>query len=221
MMVSTDRNRRERQEARLPANAIGRAGCLIFSAVLLSSCRPLGSPPKPTATAEPVIGAASGTPSGIATPSSAATVTRFPRGTTEPPPDLIRQQGFVPLFADLAQPDGPDAHLDLDTGEKYDVEESDIKFVISQGTVQVYLLQPVNGATAAAVGETEPGLEGCRLVLDALSAGNIPETRVSLYLCVLTNDGRLSQLRVDEIGHLGPGSLQVSFVTWEEVIRAP
>ncbi len=122
--------------------------------------------------------------------------------------------GSITLFADAALLEKPEAYLDLDTGEQR-ITEGDIRFVVSGGSMIFYTLEPVNGGRAAAMGAEAPGLDGCQQAAASLSKGNIPEIVAGHYVCAITNQGRLAQLRIDEVNPQGKNSLQVSFITWE------
>ena len=66
------------------------------------------------------------------------------------------------------------------------------------------------------VGQTEPGFRGCQETLHLLTHGNIPDMTPGDYLCILTNEGNLSQLRIEEIGL---NYIEIGFVSWGKPIR--
>lgn len=128
----------------------------------------------------------------------------------------VLRQGSVTLAVDPEQPDNPAAYLDLDMGVTGDVTTGDISFTVSGGSTLFNLLQPVNGAMAGSAGVSEPGLAGCRRMLESLSEGSIPEVTSGNHVCVLTNQHHLSQLQIDEVRSVsgGGGDVQVTFITW-------
>jgi hypothetical protein len=82
------------------------------------------------------------------------------------------------------------------------------------------MLQPANGARAAYLGTIiestpEAPIAECLQASDALTTASIQAVLPGAYICVLTNQGRLSLLRIDSVEGYGPNSLRVTFATWE------
>ncbi len=110
------------------------------------------------------------------------------------------------------------AYLDLDTGEIGNSVTSDIQFDFGGGSDVFYALIPINGAVNKRVGEVTPGYEGCQSLLNSFTEG-AAEALENEYMCVLTNQGRLAQVRVDEILPYeielrDIGRIQISFIVW-------
>jgi hypothetical protein len=144
-----------------------------------------------------------------------ATPTLFARdGTPALGTPTVIQVGSVPLFADPREPQAVDSYLDLDTGSRYVVEDADVQFASSHGTMTLCFLTPTNGARALFMDEHEPGCSGCQESLADFTLGNIPQLQIGSYICFLTNMGNLAQVKVDAINRLGEGSLEITFVTW-------
>lgn len=134
-------------------------------------------------------------------------------------PKLL-QAGSIPLYASADYPQSPDSHLDLDTGLSWQVTtQADIKFAVSNNSQSSYFLQPVNGAWANLVGTNEPEFNGCKQTITALKPNPITDLEVGTYLCVLTNQGHLAQLKVEKLHNLGEGSIRLRFITWDEMFE--
>ncbi len=76
-------------------------------------------------------------------------------------------------------------------------------------------LTPQNGAMMAVGDRSNRGWEGCRFA--AFSSGRVPLAAVPVgsYVCMKTNQGRISQFRMNGISG-GPGvqTLQLGYTTW-------
>jgi len=101
---------------------------------------------------------------------------------------------------------------DLDSGQIGVGGGDDVWFAADTATER--FLEPTNGATLAAMGATEPGLSGCSSAL--LGAQRLPVGRLQagVFVCVRTNEGRFSQLKVAQPAGASPGILTVDYVTW-------
>jgi len=103
--------------------------------------------------------------------------------------------------------------MDLDKGvvgaDKYKV---DVWFEAETKTERY--LTPRNGAKIAIFGSTAPILSDCQSALLSEDRINVDDITVGFYLCVLTNEGRYSQLLLkSEIGP-SPGTFSADYVTW-------
>ncbi len=90
---------------------------------------------------------------------------------------------------------------------------SDIWFRAVTST-RLYLV-PVNGATFSVGNRRNRGFSGC-------SAASYSDRRVPLstvpvgsYICVKTNEGRISQFRMNHISRRSPKVLKLGYTTWE------
>lgn len=80
-------------------------------------------------------------------------------------------------------------------------------------TGQISYLDPVNGAKSEYKGGNPPGKEGCVRASYSTDTLFLKPQSPGLYVCVLTNEGRYSEVRVytDEDGE----SVRLTFITWE------
>ncbi len=137
------------------------------------------------------------------------------------PPKFYRN-GSTPLFV---APDGSvqiDSTLDLDIGAAWVMSSGyDIHFSArSTSSSLQYLLRPTNGAVALLMQEEdEPGYFKCKENIPHLSRMSILELSEGEYICLLTSEGRLGQLHIDHLNHLGEGSIRLSHIIWDEVFE--
>ena len=127
--------------------------------------------------------------------------------------DNIVQTGSHPLFASEKYPVAPDSYLDLDNSI-YTEGKSDLKFSFVNDVTPNYQLLPVNGTKVISVDFSRAALETC-IEADYSSVLNFIsiEAEQGNYFCAITSDQRFSLFHIDEVNHLGDGSLRLSFVT--------
>lgn len=101
---------------------------------------------------------------------------------------------------------------DLDEGQEIQAG-ADVWFEADTATSR--FITPRNGATIAKMGTGAPGKNGC-------AGANLSTTRVDLnqlpvgtYVCVKTNQNRFAQFRIDAGPGPSPGTLTISWTTWE------
>jgi hypothetical protein len=114
----------------------------------------------------------------------------------------------------------PEAMIDLDNGSVGTIE-ADLEFFPSGGSMIFYYLVSINGARSETWSYSgsqdkyppEPTYADCRSLANPFSNDNEPE-----YVCVLTNMGNVSRVKVEQYNPLGNQvlSLEISFITWEE-----
>ena len=103
---------------------------------------------------------------------------------------------------------------DLDLGQLGGGANADIQFflnIFSGGR----FLAPVNDTKLARVGTSAPGLQGCaqaELFEEGINFNNLP---TGSYVCVRTNQGRLSEVRITALPDTYPGTVEISFRTFE------
>ena len=78
-------------------------------------------------------------------------------------------------------------------------------------------IEPTDGADIAKVGTRSVGLEGCMAAPLSSTKIDINDLPEGTYVCVLTNEGRFSQFRVNAPVGPSPGTLNVGYTTWEKV----
>jgi hypothetical protein len=143
--------------------------------------------------------------------------------------DQIIAQGVAILCGEIIFGQGPpesvrvpEALIDLDTGATKS-SRSDLEYEVSAGSMIFADLAPINGAWLKPLDKVEPGYEGCLNVLDDFSNFDHVEFFRGQYICVLTNDGHMSQVKVESGMPLGPYVLavQLSFITWRDLVPTP
>lgn len=102
---------------------------------------------------------------------------------------------------------------DLDAGSVGSSRDSDIWFEALTATRRY--VSPMRGVTQALVGSSAPGRAGCAKANLSTQKISVTSLRVGSYLCVRTNAGRYSQLKVVEAVGPSPGVLKVDYVTWD------
>ena len=135
----------------------------------------------------------------------------------------------LPTPAPMAAPLPPGVHssgtLDIPLGSIVDLDrgalnvgvDADIWF--RAATEGLRHLLPMEGAKAAYMGGNQPGRDGC--VTAELSAEEvlIKVPSPGFYVCVLTNEGRYSELQV--FADADPKKINIRYTTWEAVASIP
>ena len=78
-----------------------------------------------------------------------------------------------------------------------------------------YLLSPSGGAQVSVSGGRNRGYEGCRTA--KFSAGKIPLAKLAVgtYVCVRTNEGRISEFRYNALEGTTVKTLKLGYTTWQ------
>lgn len=101
---------------------------------------------------------------------------------------------------------------DLDRGSVGNGAGVDIWFQAE--TADLLYVAPRNGATLGVGDRRNRGFEGCRgarFTSDRVSLRDIP---VGSYICAKTNEGRISQFRVNAVSGGSPKTLKLGYTTW-------
>ncbi|MFP3945222.1 MAG: hypothetical protein ACLFWF_15100 [Alphaproteobacteria bacterium] len=108
----------------------------------------------------------------------------------------------------------PQTHLaDLDEG---DVTRDGADIWFRARTETARFVAPRNGARIAIAGRRSVGRDGCRrqdLSGDPINIRRLPP---GTYVCVRTNEGRISQFRVNARVGRSPGELEIGYTTWKK-----
>jgi hypothetical protein len=75
-------------------------------------------------------------------------------------------------------------------------------------------LTPWNGTLLALVGTVAPGSSGCQSASYSSNKIAIADLPEGTYVCVQTNEGRYSQVRIEAPVGPSPGTLSISYTTW-------
>jgi hypothetical protein len=181
---------------------------------------PSGAPT--TDTAESTTQVAIATPSFIPTPLPRPTATDPPSASPSLTPAaenletdrLQTQKGRVRLYRSLVHP--AESRLDLDTGQVTGPEnlDADIEYFTSVGSMVFDFLRTVNEAKAQEFPSDLFGYEDCQE-----HQGELAQTMMMNFytgtVCVLTNQGRLSTLRLIREGE---DWVELVFTTWDQIV---
>lgn len=102
---------------------------------------------------------------------------------------------------------------DLDHGAVGNSAAADIWFQAE--TADLLYISPRNGARLGVGDRSNRGYAGCssaRFTRNRVSLRDIP---VGSYVCVRTNEGRISQFRVNDISGGSPKTLKIGYTTWQ------
>jgi hypothetical protein len=109
--------------------------------------------------------------------------------------------------------------LDLETGLLTESKDADIEFAVSRGGggIYFYFLQPINGARANFVSKTQPEKDSCLETEPLLTIGNIPEIERGNYICLITTQNNLAQIKIEDVNLTAQGQkwIELSFSTWK------
>jgi hypothetical protein len=108
----------------------------------------------------------------------------------------------------------PQTYLaDLDEGQVTQ-DGADIWFEADTATSR--FVTPRNGARIAIAGTSSVGRDGCRQLSLSAQRINIRDLPPGTYVCVRTNEGRISQFRVNARVGRSPGELRIGYTTWKK-----
>jgi hypothetical protein len=102
---------------------------------------------------------------------------------------------------------------DLDAGRLSSDSQADLWFRARSATERD--LVPQGGARIALIGQDPPGYHGCASAGFSTQPIQMSQLRAGTYLCVRTEGGRLSQVRVSDPVGPSPGELLVTYVIWD------
>jgi len=105
--------------------------------------------------------------------------------------------------------------VDLDQGVLVDsnhVDKGDIWFEAATSAERYLTLW--NGMQIALVGTHAPELSGCQSASYSSNPIAISDLPEGTYVCVQTNEGRYSQVRIEATVGPSPGTLSISYTTW-------
>jgi hypothetical protein len=104
--------------------------------------------------------------------------------------------------------------FDLDNGSVGAGPGADFWFQ-AVNPIQLYI-RPVNGAQIAVGNKQNRGFNGCSAEAFSPNPVLLSSLQVGNYICAATNEGRVSQFRVNGISPGSPKTLTIGFTTWEQ-----
>ncbi len=110
--------------------------------------------------------------------------------------------------------------VNLVTGRIGDVS-NDLQLGVSLGNMVSLTLRPIRGARMALVETTRSSFSDCRASIPEMTTEVEPRLGKGYSFCVLTSDGHLSRVVIDEWFPMGWESLKISFLTWSTVVQIP
>ena len=120
--------------------------------------------------------------------------------------------GGGPRPAASGRLDIPQTYMfDLDRGA---VTQAGADFWFQAETRTLLYLVPRNGARIGVGNRSNRGAAGCaaaRMTTERVSLSDLP---VGSYVCARTNEGRISQFRINAISPGSPKTLSIGFTTW-------
>lgn len=168
--------------------------------------------PPASATAPPSDAPSPSPPTEVPSPTGTAVATQTPSASESPPPPAPPAPPPV-LYAsgNLAIPQTFSA--DLDEGVLSSTEEADIFFHAVSATARY--IEPVNGARMARLGAVPGGYVACREATFTTTRVDVNTLQLGAHVCVRTAEGRLSDFMLIEPIGPSPGTLLITFSTWE------
>ena len=115
----------------------------------------------------------------------------------------------------------PESFLDLDTGVQEVSEGTDLYYDFSCGSHCFHDAFLFEGVFSVVAETTEPGFEGCKnRLFNQLGEGKYDmQIKKGYFICLLTNEGRISQVSVNDIYlEYELAVIEVSVKTWEPIV---
>ncbi|MCI5078714.1 hypothetical protein [Oricola sp.] len=110
--------------------------------------------------------------------------------------------------------DIPQTYLaDLDRGR---VTQPGADIWFQAETRNLLYIVPKNGARIGISGTRNRGYEGCRSARMSTNRISLRDIPVGTYVCVRTNEGRISEFRVNAVSPGSPKTLTIGYTTWAE-----
>jgi len=112
------------------------------------------------------------------------------------------------------------AFLDLDSGEKKNNYRAEIYFFYSCGSMCFDNILGFDNSISRRVGTNKPGYEDCYQELVTYGKDRLGmSVQEGQYTCFITNEGRISRVRVDENRTLGgEAEIELTVTTWEPIL---
>ncbi|MBD3679843.1 MAG: hypothetical protein HUJ27_15765 [Rhodobacteraceae bacterium] len=81
-------------------------------------------------------------------------------------------------------------------------------------TASLLYLTPINGARIGVGNRSNRGRDGCASARMTTSRVSLSDVPVGSYVCMKTNEGRISQFRLNNVSGGSPKTLTIGYTTW-------
>lgn len=158
-----------------------------------------------------------------ATPTPQPTNTPFPTQTPEPtstpaPTPTPTPQPVILSYGELGIPQTYMA--DLDAGvvptDAKDSAFGNVDLWFEAVSNEDRFLETYNGALWAVIGPSEVGYDECKAAAPTSQRVHINDLAIGTYICVQTNAGNISIVRILGVDYSGVGTVKISFTTWHQ-----
>lgn len=102
--------------------------------------------------------------------------------------------------------------VDFDTGR---VDRSGADLWFQAETADLLYLSPVGGARIGVGNRSNRGRDGCSSARMSQNRVSLRDVPVGSYICMITNEGRISQFRMNNISGGSPKTLSLGYTTWQ------
>lgn len=153
------------------------------------------------------------------TPEPTPTSTSTPTNTPEPTPTLTPTPN--PVVLSQGTIDIPQTYMaDLDTGivptGYKDSASGNVDLWFESVGPQDRFLESYNGASWAVVGTSAVSYDQCKTIPPTAQRVDIKTLPVGTYICVTTNIGNISIVRINAINTAYVGSIRIDYTTWHQ-----
>jgi len=154
-----------------------------------------------------------------ATPTLQPTNTPIP--TQTPEPTLTPTPTPQPVVISYGELDIPQTYMaDLDFGivptDPKDSAYGGVDLWFEAVSNEDRFLETYNGAVWAVIGPSEVGYDECKAAAPTSQRVNLNELAVGTYICVQTNAGNISVVRINGVDYSWVGTVKISFTTWHQ-----
>jgi hypothetical protein len=118
----------------------------------------------------------------------------------------------IKLLADPTKPNQQQSTIDLEKDLAGGKNLPDLLILSNGKQPPVIALQLLNQAQGRAMGNTNPGLEGCYQASGTYSPQDIQDIYAGNYLCILTGEDHFSVISIDKVEG---NSIELSLSTWQ------
>lgn len=126
------------------------------------------------------------------------------------------QISLVSINIDEPYGDSGPMQFDLDTAV-FDIENrgiADIMLTEGAGSMRFITLVPPNDARAKYFGTEPPNIDQCLEAIELTAGGSVPEIAPGGYICLLTTEGNIARLLIEDLDSGFPAEMDLSYTLW-------